>query len=64
MLKIVIIIRVLCVRMMIYILYWMDCCVFMIFFFFFFFRYHVYICIYVVLQKASTKIGSPIESPS
>ena len=29
-----------------------------------FFRYHVYICIYVVLQRASRKIGSPIESPS
>ena len=57
MLKLVIIIRVPCVRMMIYI-EWIVVC-FMIFF-----RYHVYIYIYVVLQRASRKIGSPNESPS
>ena len=48
-------------------LYWMDCCVLhdcFFFFFFFFFFVIMYICIYVVLQRASRKIGSPIESPS
>ena len=60
MLKIIIIIRMRRVRMMIYIR-WIVVCR-MIFFFFFVIMYHVYICIHV-LQRASRKIGSPVESP-